>query len=395
MRVAKRKLAEASASAIVLFVALSGTALHASELAVNAYCPFPVGSPRVMGMAGAFTGIGTGAESLIANPAAVVRPAGFTIGNSEWDYMLSYTSQDPGFQSDFGNVGPALLGSEGVNIVGFGVIARFNRATRCPLGYGMYLLSENYNFTDGTGGTASLNLLTTSLAFGRTYRDDRLFVSYALDVSSPSFNYLPPGEPSSISLAYQGAGGVPLSIGLLWVPEDKPFQLGARIRGPRAASLDGDPIPTINPFPTTVVWPGEFSLGFAWKWGGEAPKNHGEWCKRGLLDIDVRGVFPMSGTTGFERFRSASPLEIRDEWLLQPSFGLEWEIYSRIAWFWMGVYREPARYSDVGARTHVTSGFKVRLLKIKKLLVNLSVAGDTAERYDVWSTSLGVGLADW
>jgi len=37
----------------------------------------------------------------------------------------------------------------------------------------------------------------------------------------------------------------------------------------------------------------------------------------------------------------------------------------------------------------------VRVLKIKKLLVNLSVAGDTADRYDVWSTSLGIGLADW
>ena len=42
---------------MIPFIVLAATALHASELAVNAYCPFQAGSPRVMGMAGAFTGM--------------------------------------------------------------------------------------------------------------------------------------------------------------------------------------------------------------------------------------------------------------------------------------------------------------------------------------------------
>jgi len=382
-------------AAVIIYAAMACAGAGAVELAVNAYNPFPIGSPRVQGMAGAFTGIASGAEALLANPASVVESSGFGLGNSEWDYMLAYTRQDEGFHSDFGNVGPSLLGSEGVWIASAGVKARFERAERCPLAYGFYILGESYSFTDGTGGTAQLNLVSPRLTWGRTYLDDRFAMSIGLVIPSPNFTYLPPGETELLDLEYEGMGGIPFEIGMLWKLPESNWHLGARLSGPLAARLVGEPVPSIEPFPTTVYYPGEFSMGAAWFWGGEAPKDRGEWFKRGIIDFDIRGVFPRSGTTGFERFRSASPLEIKDSWLLQPAVGVEFEVFSHAAWLWLGIYREPARYDDVDARTHVTGGFKVRLLKINKLLIYLNASSDAAERFHVWSASLTIGMADY
>ena len=67
---------------VALLVGALAPRSRADDLAVNAYCPFPIGSPRVVGMAGAFTGIGSGAASILANPAAVLRPDGMQLGST-------------------------------------------------------------------------------------------------------------------------------------------------------------------------------------------------------------------------------------------------------------------------------------------------------------------------
>ncbi|MHC4249687.1 MAG: hypothetical protein ACYS9X_11230, partial [Planctomycetota bacterium] len=105
---------------------------------------------------------------------------------------------------------------------------------------------------------------------------------------------------------------------------------------------------------------------------------------------------PVSGTTGFERFRTPAPgvpLEILDDALVQPALGVEIELYTRIAWLWFGSYREPARYDDVGSRTHATAGLKLRVFKKGKFELYLAGASDVADRFDVWTVSIATSAA--
>ena len=105
------------------------------------------------------------------------------------------------------------------------------------------------------------------------------------------------------------------------------------------------------------------------------------------------GVFPVSGTTGFERFRSDPPLELLDDPLVQPAFGVEIELYTRIAWLWFGSYHEPARYEDVDSRVHTTGGLKLRLFKKGRFELYLAGASDVADRFDVWTVSIATSAA--
>ncbi|MBN1807820.1 MAG: hypothetical protein JW909_02050 [Planctomycetes bacterium] len=383
-------------TALCLLLLVPAVPLRAADLAVNAYVPFPVGSPRVMGMAGAFTGVGEGSESLIVNPASVARTSGFELGNAHLDYMVSVTEQDDDFQSDFGNVGAALLGKEAVLIAGLGLKSRFDRAEGGALGYGLNVLFENYYFTDGGGGEAEFNLTSPRFVFGWEFKDDQLFLSLSLDASSPKLTYLPPASASSVDVDYAAFGGLPLELALLYVPENSRFQFGARLKGPRGCAVeDASSLPPLDPFPYEVVYPGEWAFGFAWKIGDKCPEDRSEWFDSAMLSFDLRGVFPVDGTSGFERFRSVSPEEIVDGPLVQPALGFEVEVFSRAAWLWLGTYREPARYDDVDARQHVTGGFKFRLLKIKRLSFFLNFAYDKADRYDVFSASISTGITSF
>ncbi|MHC5056758.1 MAG: hypothetical protein ACYTKD_18900 [Planctomycetota bacterium] len=368
---------------------------RAADLAVNAYCPFPIGSPRVLGMAGAFTGIGSGAESILANPAAVLRPDGFDLGPANIDYMLFTARQPEGMQSDFGNVGPDLTGREGVTFSGLGIIGRRTGAPRSHRGYGFYLSAESYYFADDSGRTAELGLLSPRIAFGRAYRDDELLVALALDVSNPDFKYTDPGTTNVVDVEYQSIGGVPLELGVLWAPEGKRFQIGARVKGRRESEATST-IPGIDPFPDKVTYPGEWSVGVAFPLGERSPEGVGKWFDRAVVDFDVRGVFPVTGTTGFERFRTPAPgvpLELRDDALVQPALGVEIELYTRIAWLWFGSYREPARYDDVDSRTHATGGLKLRVFKKGRFELYLAGASDVADRFNVWTVSIATSAA--
>ncbi len=367
-------------------------ASRAADLAVNAYCPFPIGSPRVLGMAGAFTGMGSGAASILANPAAVLRPDGFQVGPANLDYMLFTARQPDGMQSDFGNVG--MTGREGVTFSGLGFIGRRTEEPRSPHGYGFYFSAESYYFTDGAG-EAELSLISPRFVFGRAYLDEQLLVALAVDVSSPDFTYTDPGTEDVVDVEYQSLGGVPFELGLLWAPEGRRFQVGARLKGRRESEATST-VAAIDPFPDRVTYPGEWSAGVAFPLGERSPEGVGKWFDRAVVDLDVRGVFGVPGTTGFERFRTPAPgvpLEILDDSLVQPAFGVEIELYTRIAWLWFGSYHEPARYADVDSRIHTTGGLKFRLFKKGKFELYLAGASDTADRFNVWTMSIATSAA--
>ena len=387
-RHASSRVAVALALSVTAFAATS----RAADLAVNAYCPFPIGSPRVLGMAGAFTGMGSGAASILANPAAVLRPDGFQVGPANIDYMLFTARQPEGMQSDFGNVGPDLTGREGVTFSGLGIIGRRTGEPRSPHGYGFYLSAESYYFQDGTGGTAELGLISPRIAFGRAYRDEQLLLALAVDVSSPDFRYTDPTTASEVDVEYQSLGGVPLELGVLWAPPGRRFQIGARVKGRRESEATST-VPAIDPFPDRVTYPGEWSVGVAFPLGERSPEGVGKWFDRAVVDFDVRGVFPLSGTTGFERFRSDPPLELLDDPLVQPALGVEIELYTRIAWLWIGSYHEPARYADVDSRVHATGGLKLRFFKKGRFELYLAAASDVAERFNVWTVSIATSAA--
>jgi hypothetical protein len=223
---------------------------------------------------------------------------------------------------------------------------------------------------------------------------ERLFASLALDASVPNLNYKDPTTGEQVEVAYEAIGGVPFELGALWVPEGRPFQIGLRLRGRRECEARSV-VSSIDPFPGSVVYPGEWSAGVAFKLGERLPEGSGEWFDRALVDLDVRGVFPVSGTTGFERLRSTQPSELLEDPLVQPALGVELELYTRIAWLWLGTYREPARYADVEGRAHVTGGVKLRLFKVKDFSFYLSAASDSADRYDVWTVSFGTSPGRW
>ncbi|MEZ4430881.1 MAG: hypothetical protein R3F65_00605 [bacterium] len=351
-----------------------------------------VASGRVLGMGGAFVGVGEGAEGHLQNPAAfAVRAAPFVDDWFDWDVTLStlVVGRDDGIDVEQAG-GPASFDRSQYTQLGFNV--KFGEH-----GFGVHGRGQGYDFT------VVRDLLRTPVRYDQSF----VGLGYGLHlfdgwyVGGLLYGGIAALAVEGAQVAAVTGGGVVL--GGLYAPPGESWRLGARWRTPVVGrDFEGDEAERGLSVPDAIAVPWELGVGGSVMLGprvynvapsfghGEPPARDG--ARRYLLlaaEVVVTGPAP-AGAVGVSAFYGAAARRSGEEASVSLRVGGEAEIVEDLLVLRGGSYYEPNRYREYEGRVHLTGGFDLRLFE----LVWEWEAGaviDWAPEYLNW----GVGVGFW
>jgi hypothetical protein len=349
-----------------------------------------IGSPRLIGMAGAINSVAEGSGGLFTNPASpAVRPE----TRSEkfaWNVYLS--SYIPTEGQDTNNNGQAVTDVRRSLVGAAGLL----------LQYGDWGLSLDGGYTSHeiapeAGGGLGIRSIIGHLAIARTFLDDSLAVGLSVRVGALNVFGLDGGETLFTR------GGASGQAGVVWKPAEQAFRLAVGGGLPvYTGALDS----RCNPLdcygyilPEGAVVPWDMIVGAAWRFG-PTPWNHevsgafrDERALTVALDLSITG--PVERGYGMEAFAAKQLQPSGRDLALTPRLGLEAELIPGWLRLRGGTYYEDSRFQGISSRPHGTTGAEVRLfaftLGSTERRVSLSAAGDIAPRYN----NLGVSVGLW
>ena len=399
-----RPRAGASRFLLSALVALLPTAAPAAPYAgqpLDAYAGPVLGDSRVLGLAGAFAGVGEGLGGVPSNPAAVAQRS--LRLDRTWDVGGSLTwfvpqAADLG-SLDLGNDGHPDSGFTGRGNIQLGVSGQAGR-----LGGGIIGRAWEVEVARPSGDALVLSTGEVSLALGWSALADSLVVGVSVTETQGQLK-LVSGKLVEQQLDYLATS---LRAGALWRPRGQPFRIGASL-APAARALprsDRAAFPATTP--ESFLFPWTLSLG-ASTWIGpnarrynEPPPialdRHPEWgegppYQAGARDpvlvsaqLDVVGpVAP--GAVGIDgALGGGDALPSGRYASLVPRFGAEWEAWHHWLRVRGGSYLEPSR-TGASPRAHATFGLEGRI-PFWPWDLQLSITGDVAHRYENVSLSL-------
>lgn len=324
-----------------------------------------IGPAKVVGMGGAYVSVAEGAGAIELNPAAVAARALYNADLSfDWDWSLD------------GNTSLGDLDPEN------------NRLGR-PEGHEAGMISSALSFQIGVFGVGA----TLS---GTTLRLDELEITTAQLAVSTGFNLLEGQIVVGGQLLLASAGvrtggtkafdhlGVGLAFGGLARPKGEPFRFGFYYR-PRMELSSVQELAAGTTFGAVVTppefrVPGQAIVGLSYAIGARAPNRAASFGalpdgvepeplplerERYLLSCDVIYTEPSERATGLEAWARGQLQPVQD---VRPSLGLRVGVDSepiddrlqvRLGFYW-----EPSRFFGGSGRTHLTSGFDVRLFEV-------------------------------
>jgi len=374
-----------------------------------------VGSVRVLGLGGAYVGVGEGVEGLLYNPASLGNRTSRSQDWFEWDATIDWLVLGSLGETDFFNDGPlearyselmAGLFGAGFQLgrLGVGLAGRFQTfwVGSGPPVEGEEAPEVKLDAQDGKvamAGVFDLFRYQEALVLGLGLR----FASLTATEQG--------GEGEALTLL-QGAS---LEGGLLWRPPGERWRFGAVLRLPtrgtreEVAEAEGEPVPNrfgARHLPDTLVAPWELAVGLSWMFGPFGPSYNSKRKAvripvpgRRLLvaaDVVVTGAVERaeaSRATGMSGFVEQRLVPARDRPSLSLRAGVERDLFPTRLRVRGGAYLEPARFEGVDARPHLTGGADLRLFHLWGYDLRLSVVFDVARRYN--NTALSVGLWHW
>jgi len=434
---------------VVGIVMAGGTAISAEALAqgaapTNEYAVDlfrgPILAPnRIVGMAGAYAGVGEGIPGLLVNAAApAVRPL-YAVDDFDWDLAASLSVPLPiAENNDFDNSGErdtqdALF----VYATGGALVEKG------PFGAGALIELERYSVTSGGDTTQALiaryhGLMGVALDGGN--------VVVGAGVRAVTMGIA--GPDAELTLA-----GIGPQVGVLVRPENHPFRVGATLRGPVDGGALGEGAPTGVDgvrrvgglvLPDAVVLPWELEIGAALQLGPrplqrrfedgaaditrvraaafaagggekEMDEAESEWRHERivktrdfprehlLITASLLVTGPVDDGVGLEAFlaqrsqgNDLTPGRSGASQNFSPRVGLQAEPLPNWLQTRFGTYYEPNRFEGTG-RQHFTFGADLRLLSTTfwdlvpdGVTYSILTAVDLAPRYE--SISLGIGV---
>ena len=325
-----------------------------------------VASGRVLGMGGAYVGVGEGAEGHLANPAAyAVRAAPFVDDWFDWDVTLSTLSvrrDDPvaleqgGGESTFER---AAFGQVGFNL-------KFGEH-----GFGMHVRTQGYEFVAARG------LEREAVRYGQTFAGlgYGLHLTEGWYVGAMFYGGSADFQIEEVEVARVNGGG--FLLGALWAPPGGSIRLGARLRTPVVGrEFEGDEAELGVGVPDAIAVPWEVAVGGSVMLGprvynvrpsfghGEAPARDGA---RGYVllsgEVVLVGAAP-EGAVGASSFFGEGARGSGEEVAVSIRLGAESEVIDDLLVLRAGSYYEPSRYAGYAGRVHLTGGLDVRLFEL-------------------------------
>jgi hypothetical protein len=396
-------LRPSSAALLALLPALAAGAPYDGTQAFDAYTGLVVASGRVIGLGGAYVGVGEGVAGAPVNPASVAQRDRHNEDTWDLDGFLTWyipqpeeladldLSNDGVADADLSGSGIFLLGGSGqVGRLGAGVVGQFwGVSSAMPAGDGVTIGKLDFSLAVGWSGWRD------SVVLGASVRND-----------TGSVSYTPPLGGTEQVVNYQT---VALRLGALWRPRGQAFRLGvAWDPGGRAEPVgDRAAIPVTTPaafeFPWVLAVGASAWIGPNARRYNEPPPialdRHPEWGQGPelvtdarmpvlvSLQVDVAG--PTPGAVSIESaLLGSGEAQLSGE---RPSFaikaGAEWEAWPRWVRLRGGGYLEPSR-TGAGPRPHATFGFEVRV-PFWPWDLQIGATGDVASLYQNVSLSIG------
>jgi hypothetical protein len=386
------------ATALLLLPALS----TAEETNIDFFTGPVVSASRVIGMGGAYTGVGEGADGHLINPAS---------------FAVRYNwAADDWFDYDWASNQLVLPANGEIRLDLSGQRYDFLEAKALDGGFhiklgnnafGLHYADVEYLYENTTATGQRRRTLYRQryggIAYARSLHRGNLHAGVLLAAASAGIwrPEVTKNDGETIEeqrlLTVTGSG---LQTGLLWTPVGRPWRAGLSWR--RAIIADNMKGIYREGFagqvPNRLIVPAQLSLGLSYRFGKaeynpapDAPRKKSATTpdRRYLLiagdlvvtDAAKRGMGTLAFLNG-ELQRSGEHIS------LSPRLGLEAEVLADRLRLRAGSYYEPNRFTGPG-RLHATAGIDLRLslwLKWK-----LSFAIDVAEAY----TNSGFGLGVW
>jgi hypothetical protein len=392
----------AAALALVLAAAPAAPQGFDGTQPLDAYTSLVLSDGRIMGLGGAFVGVGEGPAAARLNPAAVAQRDRHL--DRPWDVSGVLTW----FVPDVTELGGQDLGNDGAldgSLDGAGNLLLGFGAQAGRLGVGM--LIRLYGVSAPTAqGAATVGTTDVALSAGWSGLRDALVVGVSLAAPHGFFEYAPEGvEP--VELEYERRT---FRAGVLLRPRRQPFRVGLSFEGAGKATPIGDrgALPVATPsaflFPWVVsagasAWigpnarrynePPPFALSMHPEWGEGPPLEPGRSPVLVTAQLDLVG--PTDGALALESalFPGAAAVPSGERPSLVPRAGVEWEARRRVVRLRAGSYLEPSR-SGAAPRLHACFGAELRI-PFWPWDLQASFGGDVARDY----TNVGLSLGFW
>lgn len=348
-----------------------------------------IGSPRLIAMAGAINAVAEGAAGLYTNPAsAAIRPETH-IDKFAWNvYLNSYIPADG---QDSNNNGQSVTSVHRSLLGAAGILAQYG-----PWGFSVDAGYTAHEIAPQAGGGLGVRSIIAHATIARTFMDQALSAGIGIRAGGLNVYTLGAGSQQLFTRAGGSAEG-----GVVWMPKDRSFRLGASGGLPiytGAVQYNCDPNDCSGYIlPDDAIVPWDMTLSAAYRLGS-TPWNQrveGDYRDERQLTValDLTLVGAVSNGYGMEAF-AAKQLQMSGRDLSPtPRLGLESEVIPGWLRLRAGTYLEASRFPETSARWHATGGFEVRIFSFPLLghqrRVTISGAGDVATRYQNAGFSVG------
>lgn len=377
-----------------------------------------LGSPRVIALGGAYTGIAEGAGGLPSNLAALAHKSPKLDRNWDIGFGLTWLDVPIGSQRnrDLDNDGRQDA-SEGSRQFLFSLIMQYSR-----FGLGAFFRSSRQVYCRAGDCSADGLLVAekshTALAAAVSLGDDDFIAAFGLYAANASFVTRPiAGDPREEEWSYGDTG---TSFDLLWRPHRRNYRFGVSVKpqvvGPwrrmpnQAANIRGQPVFR------SVVSPSTLSVGTSWRFGQGArnynrlspiayktalqgleegdipPQDIPDDAPMGtvLVTAQVDLIGPVDNAVNLLSFVNVEePQVVGNFAYLVPRAGIEHDTLPHRLRLRAGSYVEPSVFHGVTPRPHLTGGAELFLFNyIDDWAVTASF--DVAARY--YNVGLSVGF---
>jgi hypothetical protein len=384
------------------------------------------GSPRLMGIAGAFVGIAEGAEGITRNPAAAAAkdPHFERDFNVDFGGTMHFLFPGGAKQQDWDNDGRAdevegPFGFLGTQVL-YSTISLQYKMVALGLGF------DTQNFLSRTlvegepnfrvydvnflhiFGSLAVSVWKDQILLGFGVESTHAFVIYG--EQAPQVMFFTPKE----TMGYHGIG---LQLGGVWRPENQDYRLGFSFRptvmGRPAAQRET--IGGLIPF-SEVASPGRLSLGASWALGSSGRHynitSKEGWSKLDKLNPDGTQMtssaltkwlvttqldifFPVENATYVAAFLeqpSLDALPAGNQVSFQLRAAVQKEVIEdRLRLFLGGYLEPPMTRGGAFVRPHVTFGGELFLFKLGAVRLAFGLSFDLAPRYQ----NLSIAIEAW